>query len=262
MAFTPVPIEPIRPKVAPAPVPVVGAGTLAPRREAFCRHVASGVAPVTAARLAGFPWDKAGSCARALLAEPDVTARLVEIVVACRARHQDLRNRLMSRLLRVLDVALAAGDRTDALRAIRIAQGFEAEPDPLDALQDQEEEDNDAAPADPADLSEEGAPPAMPPLPHEHAPLRGPLDSPENLEGISDLLRDAETWLPSITRCRKAADAVFRLMEDHNGHLPDDYDVRNYPWGLGDYYRDELIESRRARGLDPIDGRPLRTPKQ
>jgi hypothetical protein len=101
----------------------------------------------------------------------------------------------------------------------------------------------------------------MPPLPLAHAPLQGPMDSPENLEGISDLLRDAETWLPSITRCRKAADAVFRLMEDHNGHLPDDYDVRNYPWGLGDYYRDELIESRRARGLDPIDGRPLRTPK-
>ncbi|HEV7367691.1 hypothetical protein [Arenibaculum sp.] len=261
MAFTPVPIQPLRVKTAPEPVPIVGEGTLAPRREAFCRHVASGAPPTAAARLAGFPWMTAKSCARALLAEPDVAARVCEIAVACRTRRQDLRSRLLSRLLRVLDVALAAGDRTDALRALRIAQGFEGEPaDPLAGLLADDVEE--VAPADPADLVEDGPPPAMPPLPLAHAPLQGPMDSPETLEGISDLLRDAETWLPSITRCRKAADAVFRLMEDHNGHLPDDYDVRNYPWGLGDYYRDELIESRRARGLDPIDGRPLRTPKQ
>jgi hypothetical protein len=45
MAFKPVPLEPRRPKVPPQPEPLVGEGTLPPRREAFCRHVAAGLPP-------------------------------------------------------------------------------------------------------------------------------------------------------------------------------------------------------------------------
>jgi hypothetical protein len=89
--------------------------TLDPRQDLFCRLVANGATPATAARMIGYADPAAGET---LLAEPGMGERVATLSAAREAGHAAMFERLEAWLSHLVEHSIANGQTGHALRAI------------------------------------------------------------------------------------------------------------------------------------------------
>jgi hypothetical protein len=89
--------------------------TLDPRQELFCRLVANGATPATAARMIGYADPASGET---LLAEPGMGERVATLSAAREAGHAAMFERLEAWLSHLVEHSIADGQTGHALRAI------------------------------------------------------------------------------------------------------------------------------------------------
>lgn len=223
------------------------------RHEAFCRHLAAGQSPAASARLAGYAWHGAGRHAHALLGVPAVSRRVAQLAVARQQHDRQTRGYVVARIKRVVQSSFSQRNDTLALRALGLLGRVDRDP-VMPAARTLSMEDGDDSAFDPAEAAIPAPAPAMPDaLPAAVEPLFGLVPAVIPAEAVDE---KGAAMLAVIKQGRERTrriNEVYDLINRNHGHLPDDYDILQYPHGAERWYVEDLLERRRLRaeGKEP-----------
>jgi phage terminase small subunit len=149
------------------------------RQEAFARHVASGRTLTDAARLAGYAWDSARQTGSRLMKEPQIAARVADLIHTNDNQRQGELDELVAGLKRLMIDTMARRNDFAALRAIDMiarlrglipttAKRSDGITAALEEMRQRQAEDEEAEPETSLDAAPEVA--FDPPMPPEIQP--------------------------------------------------------------------------------------------